>query len=159
MKSHLLSLGLPATILALSGCGSEENAVVEEVRLAGVEVVEVELTDGYPIQERFVGMVEARRHSEMAFELSGTIEEIHVDEGESVPAGTVLATIDTSRLEARRDELEASLKQATASRDLASKVLKRFENLVERGGVSVQELDEAIERVEAATAGVNQTEA
>ncbi|MEM1440712.1 MAG: efflux RND transporter periplasmic adaptor subunit, partial [Verrucomicrobiota bacterium] len=122
-------------------------------------VVEVELTDGYPIQERFVGMVEARRHSEMAFELSGTIEEIHVDEGESVPAGTVLATIDTSRLEARRDELEASLKQATASRDLAAKVLKRFENLVERGGVSVQELDEAIERVEAATAGVNQTEA
>ncbi|MEM6279988.1 MAG: efflux RND transporter periplasmic adaptor subunit [Verrucomicrobiota bacterium] len=159
MKSILWSLGLSATAFVLAGCGSAENTVTEQVRLAGVEVLELERSEGYPIQERFVGMVEARRHSEMAFELSGTIEKIHVEEGESVPEGTILASIDTSRLEARRDELEAALKQATATRDLAGKVLARFENLVERGGVSVQELDEAVERVAAATAGVNQIEA
>lgn len=150
--------GLFSAVVLLSSCGSDEG-LESEVRLAGVEVLAVEAAEGYPIQERFVGMVEARRRSGMAFELAGTVEEIHVEEGESVEKGTVLARIDTSRLEARRDELKAALKQAKATRDLATKVLERFENLVERGSVSVQELDEAVERVAAAGAGVDQIEA
>ncbi|MDF1657510.1 MAG: efflux RND transporter periplasmic adaptor subunit [Verrucomicrobiales bacterium] len=160
MKSIFQSIGSPVLILLLSGCGGGEKPMAEsEVRLASVEVLEVEPSQGYPIRERFVGMVEARRSSDLAFELAGTIDEVSVDEGESVSAGAVLARIDTSRLEARRDELAAALKQANATKELSRKVLERLEKLVERGGVSVQELDEAIERVVAAAAGVSQIEA
>ncbi len=160
MKSVFQPFLMTGLAIALTGCGSKEEEVAKaEVRLASVEVLEIESSAGYPIQERFVGMVEARRRSDLAFELAGTIEEVNVDEGESLKAGAVLARIDTSRLEARRDELQAALTQATATRELATKVLARLEKLVDRGGVSVRELDEAVERVAAASAGVSQIEA
>lgn len=160
MKLLFKMFGISGGLLLLSGCGSDEAGVEEtQIRLASAEVLEAKPSPGYPIEERFVGMVEARRRSELAFELAGTIEEVLVDEGESVAAGEILARIDTSRLKAREEELSAALKQAIASRDLAGKVLERIERLVKQGGVSVQDLDEAVERLEAATAGVTQIEA
>lgn len=167
MKSLLQTAGgaglglIPALVLSACGPDQERGASGSGsgVRLAPVEVLEVTAAEGYPVQERFVGMVEARRRSDLAFELAGTVVEVAVEEGEFASGGTVLARMDTSRLEARREELVAALAQAVAARDLAIKVRERRERLVARGGVSRQDLEEAVAEGAAAEAAVAQIEA
>ncbi|MEM9016025.1 MAG: efflux RND transporter periplasmic adaptor subunit [Verrucomicrobiota bacterium] len=160
MKSKFTILLAGACALFLVGCGSgESSGEVEAVRLAPVEVLEAKLESRYPVEERFVGVVEARRRSLLAFEIAGTVEEVRFEEGETVEEGEVLARIDTARLEAREKELRAVLEQAEATRELTDKVLARFRGLVDGGGVSVQDLEEAVERATNSRALVARTEA
>ena len=62
---------------------------------------------------------------ELAFEVSGTVEEVLVEEGDSVEEGQVLARLDTSEWEEQLDALEdnvttAESKLTTAERNLTS---------------------------------------
>ncbi|MDF1851821.1 MAG: efflux RND transporter periplasmic adaptor subunit [Verrucomicrobiales bacterium] len=145
MKS-LRVLLLPLAAATLLGCSQTEETE-KEIRLVPVEVLEVTKSPGYEVEQRFVGKVEARRRSQLAFELGGSVEEIWFEEGEPVEAGQKLARIDTDRLEARKAELAATLEQAEATRDLAKATLERYEALVDRRAVSKQELDATRERL------------
>lgn len=145
----IAALGLLST-----GCERSGDESEAEIRLAPVEVLEVEGAPGYEVEQRYVGAVEARRRSRLAFELGGTLESVHFEEGEAVEAGSVLAEIDSDRLRARRNELEATREQAVATRDLAESTLNRFDTLTDRRAVSEQERDEARERLETAEASI-----
>jgi len=146
--------------LALVACRSERDAAApREVRLAPVEGVVLERLESYPVTQRFVGRVEARQRSQLAFELAGTLEHVAVDEGEAITRGQPLAHIDTARLEAQRDELQAALDEARAARQLAEQVLARAETLVERNAVSVEQVDRARERATSAAANIDRIRA
>jgi RND family efflux transporter MFP subunit len=75
-----------------------------------------------------------------------------VREGDAVQQDQVLARLDTARLDARHRELEAGLDEARATLQLARSTLRRQADIVERGGVSRQGLDEAREAFQAAKA-------
>ena len=60
------------------------------------------------------GTVEPTNMFEISSELSGTIERVNVDFNETVEAGTVLASLDTSKLEAELQVSRASLDAAIA---------------------------------------------
>lgn len=108
-----------------------------------VAVVTVSEVDGYEVEDRFVGRVEARRNIHVAFERAGLLVSIEVDEGDRVTQGTVLAALDASLLEAERDRLDAERQRLVAQQELARLTEDRQSRLNARGHASQQVLDEA----------------
>jgi len=102
----------------------------------------VETIAAEPVQ--LPGTVAPHRRSVIASEVDGVVAEIAVDEGDRVPAGALLAQLNTTTA-------ELNLTAAQASRDEASARLVRFESelarmtdLMERKAISQRELDQAI---------------
>ena len=98
----------------------------------------------------------------------GRIKEVLVDEGDTVAAGQVVATIDTEPLEAQLREAQAQITGAednrrtaladvdvrTAELNFASSQYKRSSELVGSGAVSGQERDVDFARMESARAAL-----
>ncbi|MCB1772157.1 MAG: efflux RND transporter periplasmic adaptor subunit [Gammaproteobacteria bacterium] len=120
-----------------------------------VETRPVEYQHGYEVQRVFSGRVQARRESLLGFDAGGRLASVQVLEGDRVQQGALLATLDTARLAARRAELAAAQAEAEARLALASATLKRLRGVLESGGVSRQELDEAREGRRAAVAALD----
>ena len=101
-----------------------------------LEVLEVKTNQSYEISKNLPGELLPFQQSKIAFEITGRISSIYVDIGDRVKKDDVLAKLDDS-------EVNASLEQAVARLDLASQVLNRFEDLREKGFISIQDYDEA----------------
>ena len=65
-----------------------------------VNAQRIHFVDSIEQTRRYTGIVRARRSSELAFELTGKIKEVLVDEGQTIQAGQVVATMDTATLQA-----------------------------------------------------------
>ncbi|MCF8062983.1 MAG: efflux RND transporter periplasmic adaptor subunit [Deltaproteobacteria bacterium] len=99
----------------------------------------------------YSGTIEATR-AELAFQTSGRVRRVLVDEGEDVTEGRLLAELDRSELEARRDMAEARL--VTAEREIA-----RLAALLEVHRATLpDEVDRAQAGVEALKARVRELE-
>lgn len=96
--------------------------------------------------------MQANRVSELGFEQGGRLVDVLVREGDRVAEGDVLAQLDTDRLEARRNELLAAYGEAEAELTLAKLTLDRLADIVDRGAVSHQGLDDARQAWRAAQA-------
>lgn len=108
-----------------------------------VAVMTVEYEPGYDVTRRFTGQVEAAARTDLGFELGGRVIEIMVEEGDVIPAGAVVARLDTSALIPERAALEAELAALAADAELARLTLARNDTLTERGFRSVAAQDEA----------------
>ena len=117
-----------------------------------VPVTLVEYQTSYPLEQVFVGRVEARRTTELGFERPGQLIEVRVREGEPVQRGDLLARIDPSLLQAKRNELAAELASAEADLALAEITAERYRSSVKEGAVTRQDVDEASEGARAASA-------
>jgi RND family efflux transporter MFP subunit len=120
-----------------------------------VGAMQVEFTEGYTVTRRFTGQVEAAARTDLGFEFGGRVTEILVEEGDLVPAGTILARLDTSALIPERAALEAELAALAADAELARRTLARNDALTERGVRSVAAQDDArlaLVRIEAGMA-------
>ncbi len=98
---------------------------------------------GYRRTRRFTGELVPHRASELGFELAGKLAAVHVDDGDLVERGAVLATLDTARLDARRRELEAGRAQAAAR--LAELVAGPREEALAIARADLAEVDEELE--------------
>ncbi len=145
--------------LALACGGDTEPDATPSERVLQVEVAPAETTTSYAVRRNYVGQVEARRRSQVGFDLPGTLVSAGVDEGDPVAAGALLAALDTDRLRARRRELEAAQAQARTSRDLAASTLERVRRAASRNAVSAQDVDEAAQRHLSAEAALERTDA
>ncbi|MCC6006542.1 MAG: efflux RND transporter periplasmic adaptor subunit [Rhodobacteraceae bacterium] len=120
-----------------------------------VGVMQVVLNEGYTVTRRFTGQVEAAARTDLGFEFGGRVTEILVEEGDLVPAGAILARLDTSALIPERAALEAELAALAADAELARLTLARNDVLTARGVRSVAAQDDArlaLARVEAGMA-------
>jgi len=66
----------------------------------------------------------------------GVLEELFVEEGDTVQAGQALARMDSGDLQDRLDELQAQLRSAEAQLVRSRSELQRRETLVRQGGIS-----------------------
>lgn len=101
-----------------------------------LEVLEVKTSQSYEISKNLPGELLPFQQSKIAFEITGRISSIYVDIGDRVKKDDVLAKLDDS-------EVNANLEQAVARLDLANQVLNRFEDLREKGFISIQDFDKA----------------
>ena len=118
------------------------------------------------------GKLEAKQYVDVGTQVSGQLKKIHVDIGDSVTQGQLLAEIDprvyqaqVEAGEAHLNSLRAQLDQQKAAAALAEQNLKRNQNLITVNAVSQQGLQEsesqaavARAQVQAVAAQIQETE-
>ena len=154
----LLPFILVAVLMITAGSGQVTTAP-KNAKIHQVEIQPVVLLDKHSQQHSAYGRIEASSKAEIGFELAGKVTEIMVDEGDSLVNGQLLAKLDTARLDATMQELNATLQRAEADFRLAKLSEQRIQQLVEKNLESAQRLDEAVETSIAAQALVNEIKA
>lgn len=141
-KSVHLTAAFFLTLLSFSGhtARAYEDAAVRPLKVAWTRVSQA---DSFQYRRELTGVVEAKRSSAVGFEIGGALSAIYFDEGELVEAGTLLAKLDTARLNAQKAELQASYVQVTSEVNLAKETLNRVREAAELEAVSAQSYDEA----------------
>lgn len=123
MKTKISALAVLCALVALGfGVrGSNGSPAMEERISHGkalpVAVVEATQEEGYSVAREYLGRVEAKRKSELAFERAGKLVGLHVEEGDRVVEGERLAEVDSVHLESVRREIEAEHREASAALD------------------------------------------
>lgn len=131
LAAVLLSLGLTA-------CGS--SVAAPEVAATRAAAAPVRVATAGPAaflsQIRTVGRVEPERSYVLAFKTAGVVSALHVDEGDAIKQGQVLAELDPR-------DLDAQLREAQEAADKADRELVRIRQLHTKGYTSQAELQDA----------------
>jgi RND family efflux transporter MFP subunit len=128
-----------------AACGKAEKTAEVAPPPAAVEAVAVRSPQAGAVLTA-TGPLERRREMTLSFRIPGVITALNVDDGDTVRAGQVLASLDPAGVAAA--EARASVDVERARRDLA-----RDQALFEKGFVSAQRLDDRKSAVRSAEAG------
>ena len=100
------------------------------------------------------GYTYARVRAAVGAKITGRITELHVDEGDSVAAGDLIAVLDSADLEAAVRRAEAALIESTARLADAVREEARQRRIVEAGVAPSADLDAAVTTLQVARAQV-----
>ena len=128
--SSILLITLGGTAV-LGGCQREEEVrepVVRPVRILTIG------GEGAGATLFYSGRVRAGETAELGFEVPGRIIELPVVEGQEVAQGDLIARLDPADFQAQLNQADANYRQAKTT-------FERYQEIVERGAVSRQELD------------------
>ncbi|MEQ1862704.1 MAG: efflux RND transporter periplasmic adaptor subunit, partial [Chthoniobacteraceae bacterium] len=142
-----LQLALPIALLALGGCkksaGGPPGGFATQV--VAVKAVREAVSE----QLRVIGTVLANETVDLQAEADGRVTAIHFEEGQRVEVGQLLIEMDSSEVEARLSEAEASARLAQSKWD-------RTRELLANRTLSQEEADEAKAQFDMANARVAQ---
>lgn len=117
------------------------------------------LQDAFSNTSSYLGLVEAARTSNLSFEIPGKLNHILVEEGATVAAGEIVASLENSALQARRDVTLAALRGTEVELELSKLQFQRQKNLVAKGSVSQAVFDDTRLRVQALRAKLESSQA
>lgn len=107
----------------------------------------------------FSGEIRPRIESRLGFRVGGKLIRRHVELGQTVKAGQVLAQLDPQDYLLAVDAAQAQLGAAVTNRDLAAADFKRFQELRAQNFISHAELERREATLKAAQAQVDQAQA
>lgn len=140
------------TSLLLIGCSTGETKTEEPEKLT---VPVVQLTQQpTTLQRDYVTTLEAVRNVEIRARVSGFLEKIHVDEGQTVRQGQLLFSLNAAEYRVGLEKARAALKSAVAEAKTAEVEVGRVKLLVDKKIVSPSELELAKAKLEAARAHI-----
>ena len=148
-----------AMAVVAEGRAGQDRASQPTVPPLLVDARPIARSDGFPVQRRFLGAVEAPRRSSLSFEVAAEVIEVVSDEGDVVARGDLLARLDTQRLRSRLAEVRAEAGEIEANLALAESTAARTRAAFERDTVSRQRLDEANQAAAALRAALARVEA
>jgi RND family efflux transporter MFP subunit len=158
LVARVLPAGLAAVLAStLAACHKPPEAAPEP-RPALTTVVHADGTDGAG-DRAFVGTIEPRYSTELAFRVGGKIVRRSVSLGDHVKRGQEIAALDRRSLELAVAASAADLSGGTAQRDNADTTFGRQTALRAQNSVAQTSLDEARTSQAAALATVNQAQA
>lgn len=106
MKTKSVLKALPVTALVLlMACSGETKTVEKEVEKAKVKLETVHTQDVEQLSE-FTATVEANISNNIVPQTAGRIEKLHVEVGDHVGAGQLLATMDDTNLKQTKIQME-----------------------------------------------------
>jgi len=152
----VIGLAAGATLFGANAVAERASALPPPpaAALTPVSSIALRIEPGYTVERRFVGQVEARAQGEVSFEFGGRLTEVLAEEGDHVPAGTLIARTDVATLLPRRAALEAELAALGADAEIARLALARADTLAERGHRSEAARDDAALGLARAEAGM-----
>lgn len=103
----LAVLAVGAVTFGIKTWGTSQTGPAPKQAILPVTTLSLQPSTSYDIQRTYAGEVQANRTSELGFELTGTLIEIAVDEGDWVQQGMLLARLDTRSFAAQRQQLLA----------------------------------------------------
>lgn len=148
----MLLLGLAA---ACSDISKTEVDKAQPARLVEVEVQELRPQTWQGTISTF-GVVEALEEVNVAAELSGTVQAVHINEGDSVQRGQLLLELDPQKRQFAVERSEQQVQRARASLEEARLKLQRRRNLAAKETISKEVLDNAQLTVDGAIAAYQQ---
>lgn len=153
----LFVIGLVILLFAAGLQGAPQDTLAPEPTTVTVDKVHIQ--QGFDTPVSLYGLIESSQASKLAFDTTGQVITISVDEGDSIERGQIVAKLDEQRLVAKRSELSAALDRAKANLTLAQLSGERIANLVDKKLEASQRLDEATATTKAALAQVSEIEA
>jgi multidrug efflux system membrane fusion protein len=155
MTGRVLFLPLLALAAAPACAGSgQEAAAARPGRDTAVPVTVGRVVEKpMPLELRVIGTAEANSSVAVRAQVSGQLTGVNFEEGEEVRQGQVLFEIDRRPLEASLRQAEAALERDLAQEANASAQLRRYEDLLERG-ISTRE---QVETARATTSALRAT--
>jgi HlyD family secretion protein len=144
--------GAAFAALALTACRTGQ-AAEENPKLSTAAVTRGDLT----ITAEATGTVEPVRSVEVKSKASGEILKLHVDVGDEVASGSLLAEVDPRDVRNRFDQAKADLEVATARTEISKAQLDRSKELLDAGVITQQEYESA--RLDYANAQASQVKA
>lgn len=147
----LLVLGL----LTLQACAPAPKPA-EPIR--AVKVLQIGETEVDAITT-YAGEIKARIESRLGFRVGGKLVARHVELGQKVRAGQLLAEIDAQDYRLSVDAAKAQLSAALTNRDLAAAEYKRYKELRDKEFISGAELERRESSLKAAQAQYEQAQA
>lgn len=151
MKTIKITIGL--LVFITIGCGSEHHTKVHELTPVVVKVAKASYSNNGSVISAS-GKIEAKRSANLSTRMMGHVEKLHVKVGEQVKRGTLLLSIHSDDLLAKRAQVEANIIQAESGYKNAEKDFERFKSLYEKGSASEKELENMTTRYESAKAGL-----
>lgn len=130
-----------AAVLLLAGCGGDDtagaapDAAADTIVLAAEDVATAErgaLTSGVTLS----GSLDPYRVVEVRAQVPGIVRAIHVDRGDAVRQGAVMATIEAEGIRGQASGARAAVAAAEANLALASQQLESARTLYEAGAMS-----------------------
>lgn len=135
---NCLPKALPVTLLLsflfISGCEMETDDTATEKPLRPVQSILIEAPDTSRRHE-FTAVVDASRKADLSFKVSGEIIAIHINQGDGVKAGQVLARLDDTDIKLQLEEAQSSFEKSDAD-------YKRAKSLVQKNMISKADLDQ-----------------
>ncbi|MGB3625636.1 MAG: efflux RND transporter periplasmic adaptor subunit [Henriciella sp.] len=154
----IAAAGLAAFVL--SQRSSEGPLIISETPTPlAVDVMTADLQSSLSLDEKFTGIVSAKRTSELGFSSGGRISSINADVGDRVSRGASLAMLDTRALRSQVTSAEAQIAEAVANHALAMTTVERQNTLLGKGHVAQQRVDEAVARAVTAQARIDAAKA
>lgn len=112
-----------------------------------------------PERAEFYGRIQAVNQATVSAETQGRVEDIRVDIGDAVTAGSVLLTMTSTEQRARLTQAEANLADAQSNLKTDAAEFQRISDLYKKNFVSKTEMDRASSRFNASKARVSSAEA
>jgi len=153
-----LLAGLAVLVAACDRAPEEPGSESARPAPRPVRVVEAQLLET-PERLRLPGALRARQRAELAFLHPGYLAERHVQLGQSVSAGTVLATLHNPSLQPGVASAQARVNEARTRVEQLEIDTRREAALVERNLISDDQLEQTRTRRDAARAALAQAEA
>ena len=120
-------------VLAVAACGIGEGGDVLD--LEAVAVIRGDLI----VTSASTGVLEPVLEVEVTSKASGEILRLHVDVGDEIEPGALLAEVDPRDVRNVADQADADIEVALARMDIAERQMERSEELLANGVISVQE--------------------
>ncbi|SHJ17479.1 efflux RND transporter periplasmic adaptor subunit [Flavobacterium terrae] len=151
MSKNIIVITL-VSALVLTSCGDKKEKVVE------LEAIPVKIngkldTNNSPFITAS-GKIEAENSANLSTRMMGYVTKVHVKVGQNVRAGQLLVSVNSTDLQAKKAQVNASIIQAEAAYNNAKKDYDRFVNLFAQQSASQKELDDITARYEMAKAGL-----
>ena len=156
MRTTAVATFLAALSGALLVACSKPEPAPEPVRSVRTMTVGNDVAGG---SHEYAAEVRARLESRLAFRVGGKLVRRHVNLGDSVKAGQVLAQLDPQDLKLGQDAARATVQAAQVNYELALADFKRFKELRDQNFISGAELERRDTAVKAAQAQLDQARA
>jgi membrane fusion protein, multidrug efflux system len=157
IMSHRLNVRSSWVVLALAGavaaCGGDEAAPPDAAPTAVPVTFGAVRRDTVSQPVQGTGTYGSRDELTLSFKIGGIVSRVHVDDGESVRAGQVLASLDLREIDAMRAKAQVAVDKAT--RDLARLRTLFADSVVTRAQLQDTESSLAAAEADLAAATVN----
>lgn len=144
-------LGLPALLLASTGCGKKEVAPPPPPEVLVTQAVQRDV----PVALEVVGQTAGSKDVEIRARVAGYLETVDFQEGAFVKAGDLLYTIDPKEYEAKVAQATADVATNQARLVQAEQEVGRLKPLAEQKAISQRDYDNSVSTRDAAKAQVD----
>lgn len=142
MKNQLYITALAIVYIFTTSCGNDAAQPVADASPA-IPVTIKAVTDNASNPFLAVsGKVQAVNSAQLSTRNMGYVNEVLVNVGDKVKKGQLLISINSTDLQAKKAQVNASITEATAAYENAKKDYNRFKNLFADNSASQKELDD-----------------